>query len=86
MFLPLYPFEDWFGIKALLWIPIVAFAALLLVPLIDRFRSSSLRVRWPLPAAAAVAIVVAVFLGIYAQQSTPAEHVPGEEAEAMEAE
>jgi ubiquinol-cytochrome c reductase cytochrome b subunit len=79
MFLPLYPFEDWLSIKALLWLPAVGLTLLALVPAFDRFRSSSLRARWPLLAVAAVVIVVLVGLAIYAQVSTPAEHVPGAE-------
>ena len=79
MFLPLYPFEDWVGIKALLWFPIVGFTLLALVPAIDRFRASSLRARWPLLAVGAVVVVALVALAVYAQLSTPAEHVPGEE-------
>lgn len=77
MFLPLYPFEDWFGIRALLWLPIVGLTALAAVPFIDRFRSSSLRRRWLLIVAAALVIAFLVSLTIYAQVSTPAEHVPG---------
>lgn len=77
MFLPLYPFEDWIGIKALLWLPIASLAALALVPAIDRFRSSSLRQRWPLLALAALVIVALVALALYAQLSAPGEHVPG---------
>lgn len=79
MFLPVYPFEDWFGIKALLWLPIVAFAVLFAIPFIDRIKSTSLRARAPLLAAAGVIILVLVALGIYGQLTTPAEHVPREE-------
>lgn len=79
MFLPLYPFEDWFGIRALLWLPIVGLSALAAVPLVDRFRSSSLRQRWLLISAAVLVIAFLVSLAIYAQISTPAEHVPGME-------
>lgn len=79
MFLPLYPFEDWFGIKALLWLPIIGLSALAAVPLVDRFRSSSLRRRWLLIGAAVLVIAFLVSIAIYAQISTPAEHVPGME-------
>src|SRR3990170_2951352 len=79
MFLPLYPFEDWFGIKALLWMPIVGLGGLAAVPFIDRFGSSSLRRRWMLIGAAVLVIAFFVSLAIYAQISTPAEHVPGME-------
>lgn len=79
MFLPLYPFEDWIGIKALLWLPIAAIGGLAAVPFVDRFGSSSLRRRWILIAAAALIIAALVILAIYAQVETPAEHVPGME-------
>lgn len=78
MFLPLYPFEGWIGIRALLWLPIVGFLVLLAVPWIDRFKSSALRARAPLLAAGLAALIVLAGLAIYAQASTPAEHVPGE--------
>lgn len=79
MFLPLYPFEDWVGLKALLWLPLAAMVALVAVPFVDRFGSSSLRRRWILIGAAALVIAVLVALAIYAQAETPAEHVPGVE-------
>lgn len=79
MFLPLYPFEDWIGIKALLWVPIAGVLGLAAVPFIDRFGSSSLRRRWLFIAVAALVIVAAVGLAIYALSETPAEHVPGME-------
>jgi ubiquinol-cytochrome c reductase cytochrome b subunit len=75
MFLPLYPFEDWLGIKALLWLPIAGVVGLAAVPFIDRFGSSSIRRRWILIALAVVVIAALVALAIYAQASTPAEHV-----------
>ena len=77
MFLPMYPFEDWFGIQALLWLPIVGLAALMAVPFIDRFRSNSLRVRRPLLILGAAILVALIGLGIYGQVSMPASHVPG---------
>ena len=79
VFLPLYPFENWFGIRALLWLPIAGLIALTAVPFIDRFGSSSLRRRWLLIGAAVLVIAFLVSVGIYAQISTPAEHVPGME-------
>jgi len=81
IFLPLYPFEDWIGIRALLWLPIAALVGMAAVPFIDRFGSSSLRRRWALIAAALVIIAALVALGIYALTSTPAEHIPGMEGE-----
>jgi len=78
MFLPLYPFEGWLDIKALLYLPAIGLTALAALPFIDRFGSSSLRRRWILVAGAALVIAALVGLAIYAQVSTPAEHVPGE--------
>ncbi len=79
MFLPLYPFEDWLGIQALLWLPIVGLLILLAVPFVDRFRSSSLRARSPLLVAGLVVLLALGALGLYAQLSETAEHVPGVE-------
>lgn len=45
MFLVFYPFEDWFGLPALLWAPAILFAALALVPFVDRSRYRSLSAR-----------------------------------------
>jgi ubiquinol-cytochrome c reductase cytochrome b subunit len=79
MFLPFYPFEDWFGIRALLWLPLAAVGGLAAIPFIDRFGSSSLRRRWLLIGAAVLIIALLVSVGIYAQISTPAKHIPGME-------
>lgn len=38
VFLPLYPFENWFGIRALLWVPVILLVVLAAVPFIDRSR------------------------------------------------
>jgi quinol-cytochrome oxidoreductase complex cytochrome b subunit len=49
--------------------------ALLVVPLLDRFRANSSRRRWIVLAIVAAALAVIVGLGIYAAISTPAEHL-----------
>ena len=59
MFLPFYPFEDWFGLVALIWAPAILFGALALVPLVDRspYRSAAQRrfvTSWTAPAVTAV--------------------------------
>ncbi|HEX7949585.1 MAG TPA: cytochrome b N-terminal domain-containing protein [Candidatus Limnocylindrales bacterium] len=48
MFLPFYPFEDWFGLPALIWVPGILISALALVPFIDRsrYRSPARRLRY----------------------------------------
>jgi quinol-cytochrome oxidoreductase complex cytochrome b subunit len=79
MFLPLYPFEDWFGIRALLWLPIGTLVGLAAVPFVDRFSSSSMRRRWVLIAAALFLLAAIVVLAVSAQISTPAQHIPGAE-------
>lgn len=79
MFLPLFPFEGWFSIKALLWLPMIGVTGLAAVPFIDRFGSSSLRRRWILVAGAIIVVAALASLAVYAQVSTPSEHVPGTE-------
>lgn len=69
MFLVLFPFEDWFGVRALLWIPIVVALVLAIIPFLDRAKSSSLRSRWVLllfGAAAVVAYIGFLIAGILA--------------------
>lgn len=77
MFLALFPFEDWFGVASLLWVTLAGLLGLALVPFVDRFRSSALRVRWPLLAVGTVVVIALVVLALSAQFSTPAEHIPG---------
>lgn len=77
MFLPLYPFEDWFGIKALLYLPVVGLVALAAVPFVDRGRSNRLSRRGIWIALAAVAIAAYVALIILARLQTPQPHIMG---------
>jgi quinol-cytochrome oxidoreductase complex cytochrome b subunit len=75
MFLPFYPFEDWFGLSALLWVPALLFGALALLPFVDRspYRSPSRRrVFVGIGAFVAVAMVVLV---LYAYATVPQPHV-----------
>lgn len=76
VFLMLYPLEDWFGIKALLWAPLIGFVVLLVVPWLDRTPSSALRRRRVLIAAGLLVIVVLAGLAIYAGLEAPATHIP----------
>ena len=76
-FVWLYPFEDWFGVKSLLWIPFILGVALLLVPLFDRFRSNSRTRALLVLAAVAVVLAALVALGLYGWESTPAKHLMG---------
>ena len=75
MFLPFYPFEDWFGLAALLWVPIVLFGALALVPFVDRSRYRSPRRRRLIVGLGLIVAIVAVLLVIYALVTVPQAHV-----------
>jgi quinol-cytochrome oxidoreductase complex cytochrome b subunit len=75
MFLPFYPFENWFGLAALLWVPAVLFGALALVPFVDRSRYRSPARRRVLIAIGAVVAVALVVLVIYATVTAPQSHI-----------
>jgi ubiquinol-cytochrome c reductase cytochrome b subunit len=77
MFLVFYPFEDWFGLPALLWVPGVLFGALALVPFLDRSPSRSPRRRRLFIAIGALAVVAAVALVAYALVTVPQAHIQG---------
>ena len=77
MFLPFYPFEDWFGLPALLWVPAVLFGALALVPFVDRSPYRSPTRRRVFMAIGAVVVVSAVALVIYALVTVPQAHIQG---------
>lgn len=75
MFLPFYPFEDWFGLTALVWAPGILVAGLVLVPFVDRspWRSPSRR-KWIVAIFTVVAVAL-VLLVLYAVLTPPAAHV-----------
>jgi ubiquinol-cytochrome c reductase cytochrome b subunit len=75
MFLPFYPFEDWFGLSALLWVPAILFGALALVPFVDRGPYRSPGRRRVFIAIGAVAAIAAVLLVVYAFATVPEPHV-----------
>ncbi len=75
MFLPFYPFEDWFGLPALLWVPAILFGALALVPFIDRSPFRAPARRRVFVVLGAIATVAAVALVIYALVTVPQAHV-----------
>jgi quinol-cytochrome oxidoreductase complex cytochrome b subunit len=77
MFLVFYPLEDWFGLPALLWAPIVLFAALALVPFVDRSPYRSPGRRRIFIAIGAVVAVTAVLLIGYALVTAPQAHIMG---------
>ncbi len=75
VFIWLYPFENWWGLKALLWVPVGLGVTLALVPFLDRLRTNSSRRRWLALAVAIVLLAALVALGIYASVTTPAKHL-----------
>jgi ubiquinol-cytochrome c reductase cytochrome b subunit len=77
IFLPIYPLEDWFGLSAIIWAPIVLFVGLALVPFIDRNPYRSPRRRRVFIGIGLVAVVVVVALGMYAALSAPQQHLMG---------
>jgi ubiquinol-cytochrome c reductase cytochrome b subunit len=75
MFLPFYPFEDWFGLSALLWVPTILFAGLALVPFVDRSPYRSPARRRLFMAVGAIVAVAAVALVVYALLTVPEAHI-----------
>ena len=75
MFLPFYPFEDWFGLAALLWVPMLLFGALALLPFVDRSPYRSPGRRRVFIGIGALVTVALVVLVIYAYVTVPQAHV-----------
>lgn len=75
MFLPFYPFEDWFGLPALLWAPAILFGGLALLPFLDRSPYRSWRRRKVIVGIAALVAVALVLLAAYALVTAPQAHV-----------
>ena len=75
MFLQFYPFEDWFGLPALLWAPGLMVAALAIVPFLDRSRYRSPARRRIFIAIGAVVVVALVALVAYALLTPAKSHV-----------
>jgi ubiquinol-cytochrome c reductase cytochrome b subunit len=75
MFLPFYPFEDWFGLPALIWAPGLLIGALALLPFVDRspYRSPSRRRAFVI--AGAIVLLALVALVAYALVSPAKSHV-----------
>jgi len=75
MFLPFYPFEDWFGLGALIWVPAIIFVALALLPFVDRSPYRSPRRRRVVMAVGAVSALAIVALVILAVVAPTASHI-----------
>lgn len=72
-----YPIENWVGVSGILWATIAIFAALLIVPFVDRGqeRHPLRRLRVVIPAAVVVATVVGLI--VYAAIAPVASHLGG---------
>ncbi len=75
MFLVFYPLEDWFGLGALLWAPVLLFGALALVPFVDRSAYRSPTRRRLFIAIGAIVAIAAVALVVYALVTVPEAHI-----------
>ena len=75
MFLPFYPFEDWFGLPALLWAPGLLVGALALLPFLDRSRYRAPGRRRAFIVAGAAVLVALVALVAYALATPAKSHV-----------
>ena len=75
MFLPFYPFENWFGLPALIWVPSILFGALALLPFIDRSPYRSPARRRLLMAIGAVVVASLVALVLFAIANAPQSHI-----------
>jgi ubiquinol-cytochrome c reductase cytochrome b subunit len=75
MFLPFYPFEDWFGLSALLWVPAILFGALILLPFVDRSPYRSPGRRRVVLAIGTIVALSAVALVIFALVTPTASHL-----------
>lgn len=75
MFLPFYPFEDWFGLPSLIWVPGIIIGGLALLPFVDRSPYRSPRRRKLFIAIGLVVVVVLVLLVGYAILEPVKSHV-----------
>jgi quinol-cytochrome oxidoreductase complex cytochrome b subunit len=75
VFLPIYPFETWFGLAALVWVPIVLFGGLAVLPFADRSRYRSWRRRPFIIGIGVVVLIGLVAMGMLAALSSTASHL-----------
>lgn len=70
-----YPIEDWLGVSGILWATLAIFAALLIVPFVDRSSERSPRRRLPIIIAGAVVVITIIALIVYAAGQPVASHL-----------
>ena len=71
----LYAFEDWFGVRAILWGSVAFFAALLVVPFVDRSPWRGLRRRPIVTALGALVLIGLLALSLFVFFTPVAEHL-----------
>lgn len=76
-FLSLFAFENWIGVPGLLWVSVISFTLLALVPFLERSPEVLLARRRVAIAAAIVIVLALVGLGLLAWLTPGAEHVGG---------
>lgn len=71
----LYPLENWIGVSAILWGTIVIFAALFVVPFVDRGPERHPRKRLGIVVPAGIVVIAMVALILYALVTPVASHI-----------
>jgi ubiquinol-cytochrome c reductase cytochrome b subunit len=70
-----YPVEDWVGVSGILWATLAIFAALLVVPLVDRSAERHPRRRLPVVIAAGVVVLLIIGLIVFAAVQPVVSHI-----------
>lgn len=73
----LYPIENWVGVSGILWATLAVFAALLVVPFVDRGPRRHPRRRLAVVIPAALVVVAVVALIVYAAVTPVTAHIEG---------
>lgn len=75
LFYWVYPFEDWFGVKGILYGAIGLFAFLVLVPFVDRGPARALRARLPITLVATLVLLAVIGLSVRTALEPTARHL-----------
>lgn len=75
LFLVLYAFEDWIGLSALIFVPLVIVVGMIVIPYIDRSESLNSAVRKVIVWGYVVVVAAVVFLTIFVAVTPPATHL-----------
>ncbi|MFN8233171.1 MAG: cytochrome b N-terminal domain-containing protein [Actinomycetota bacterium] len=71
----IYPIEDWLGVSGILWATLAIFAALLIVPFVDRSSERSPRRRLPSIIVGVAVVITLIALIVYAGGQPVASHL-----------